>query len=722
MSLRKALHIAALLAVVLSTVLGAGTARADGVIVIDPPWCDPFCAEPVYVGDQLVVRNHHVDVTIDNQVATTRIDQTFLNQNDWVAEGTYLFPVPDGASISQFSMIVDGQEIEATLLEAEEARKIYEEIVRNMKDPALLEYIGRNVIQARIFPIEPGQEREIQIEYQQLLTVENGLVQYTYPLNTERFSAEPLEQASVRVEVISGDPVRAIYSPSHQIAVDRKSDTHFVAGWEESDVRPDTDFELIYTVSSEAIGANLLSSWDPVKGEGTFLLLAAPGIDVDEQTVSKDIIVVLDTSGSMEGEKIEQAKEALIYVLEQLNEGDRFTIIEFSTGVRLYDDKLVGIDEVKDAIRWVKRLQADGGTNIDEALTDAMDLADAERPTYLLFLTDGLPTEGETNADAILDNVEDAAADNVRLFSFGVGDDVDTILLDTLSQEHHGATTYVRPGQQLDETIAAFYGKISSPVLIDVEVTIDGVRTEEIYPSPLPDIFAGTQLVIVGKYTEPGAVTITITGEVNGERRSFVYEGQELSDERGSGASKTLPRLWATRKVGYLLNQIRINGENEEWIQAVVDLSVEFGIVTPYTSYLITEDDILTTAGRDQVAQAEYDQAVATAAPRSGEEAVDAAFGAGALAGADNAAPMAVETESGGAMRAVGSRAFVLQDGVWIETIFDPSTMETVQVEFLSDEYFALLASNPDLAEAFALGDQVIAFSDGTFYEVVVAD
>ncbi|MGD9714774.1 MAG: VWA domain-containing protein, partial [Thermomicrobiales bacterium] len=488
------------------------------------------------------------------------------------------------------------------------------------------------------------------------------------------------------------------------------------------DVTPDTDFELVYTLSSESIGANLLSYWDRASDTGTFLLLAAPGLLVEEQRIAKDIVVVLDTSGSMEGEKIEQAKAALTYVLGQLEEGDRFTIVEFSTGVRLFDNELLGVEDVQEAIDWVERLDATGGTDINAALTQAMDLIDRERPSYVLFLTDGLPTEGETDADAILQNVAAAAPLNVRLFSFGVGDDVDTILLDTLSADHHGATTYVRPGESLDESIAAFYGKISSPVLVDVELEIDGVATEEIYPSPLPDIFAGTQLVVVGQYTEPGDVTLTLTGTVNGENQTLVYEGQSLAGPGEGERTDTLPRLWATRKIGYLLNQIRIHGENQEWIQAVIDLSVKFGIVTPYTSYLITEDDILTSSGRDDLAEEEFAQAQSTEAPRSGSDAVAAADNAGAMQEAESAAPAMVQDEAGGgAMRAIGSRAFVLQEGVWIETTFDPSTMETVEVEFLSDDYFALLASNPDLAEAFALGDRVIAFSDGTFYEVVSA-
>ncbi|CAN5781414.1 VIT domain-containing protein [soil metagenome] len=711
----------AAMAVLLTTLLGSSTVKADGLIVVDPPFCNPACPFPTLVGDQLAVKYHRVDVDIANQIATTTIDQVFLNQNEWAAEGTYLFPIPDGATIDRFTMIVDGEPIEATLLAADEARAIYEQIVREMRDPALLEYLGRNVIQARIFPIPPRGERQIQIEYQQILTVENGLVRYMYPLDTERFSSQPLEQASVRVTVASNEPVRAVYSASHPIAVDRQDDQHFVAGWEASNVRPDTNFELIYTVSEQQIGVNLLSYWNAVDSDGTFMLLAAPGISTEQRAVTKDVIMVLDTSGSMDGDKIVQAKEALKYVLGQLGSEDRFTIVEFSTGVRLFDDELQPVREVAGALSWVDRLEATGGTDINAALLTALDLVEQDRPTYVLFLTDGLPTEGETGIQAILSNVEQAAPANLRLFSFGVGDDVDTILLDTLVANHAGATTYVRPGEQLDDAVAAFYGKISTPVFTDVEIEIDGVRTEEIYPNPVPDIFAGTQLVLVGKYADGGGATIRVSGMVDGEQQTFVYDGQVLADRTLTSGDDTLPRLWATRKIGYLLNQVRLYGENQEWIAAIVDLSVKYGIVTPYTSYLITEDDILTQAGRDQVAAAEFEEAVTTQAPSSGAVAVDAATDASALQSSANAAPASFETEEGAAVRSIGSRAFVLQSGTWIETTFDPSSMETNKVEFASDEYFELLTENPDLAAAFALGEHVIAQSNGVWYEVTPA-
>lgn len=712
---RTVISLLALLVLGIS-LLAPASARADGFVIVDPPPCDPACPEPYYVGDQLEIVSHRVDVTIEGQVATTTIDQVFYNPNDWVAEGTYVFPLPEAATIDDFTMVVDGEPIEATILSSEEARAIYDDTVRRMRDPALLEYMGRGAIQASVFPIPPGEDRQIAIQYREVLTAESGLIRYVYPLNTERFSAAPLEQASVRVTVASTDPVRAVYSPSHDIAIDRTDEYRFSAGWEASDVIPSADFELIYTVSSEEIGAHLLTYWDPVEETGTFLLLAAPGVETKQAAVPKDVIVVLDTSGSMEGEKVDQAKTAIAYVLSHLNADDRFTIVEFSTGVRRYADELRPASEARDAGRWVSNLEASGGTDINRALLEAMAMAAPGRPTYVLFLTDGLPTEGETEIGAILGNVREAAPENVRLFAFGVGYDVDPVLLDTLVEEHQGSSSYVRPGERIDEAVSAFYARVSTPLLTDVALRVEGVAIEEVYPQPLPDIFAGTQLVVVGTYREPGSADLMLSGEVNGESRTYVYPEQAF---RAEGGDAFLPRLWATRKIGYLLNQIRLHGEDPELVQAIVDLSIRYGIVTPYTSYLITEDDILSEQGRAEAAEA---VATSAAPAASGEAAVDQSQVSGGLAQSDlAAAPNAGDERGDGtAIRVVGSRTFIRQDGVWTETTFSPDAMTTTRVQFASDDYFTLLDRYPDLAPAFALGDRVIAVSHGVAFEVTL--
>jgi Ca-activated chloride channel homolog len=716
--------IAALL-VLLPLLLSPLAARAQ-VIVVEPPGCDPACPEPVFVGDHLDIRNQDVDVRIADGVAETRIDQTFYNPNAWTAEGTYLFPVPEGAAIGEFTMWVDGEPVEAKLLDAAEARRVYEEIVRTLRDPALLEYAGRGLVRASVFPIPPGEERRVEIAYGEVLRSENGLTHYRYGLDTERFSAAPLERASISVEIASATPLRAVYSPSHDVVVDRDGETRATVGWEASDVRPDADFDLFFSASPDPIGAHLVTEIDPITGEGYVLLLAAPGIDPAAETVAKDVVLVLDTSGSMEGEKIEQARTALVSVLDQLNPEDRFAVVSFSTGVRPYADGLTPATEKAEAIAWAKRLVAEGGTDINRALLEALAAVEAERPTMLIFLTDGLPTEGETDIPDIVENAAEAAPDNVRLFAFGVGDDVDTLLLDGLAEAHQGRSFYVRPGQPLDEAVSGFYAGISAPVLSDLEIDWGGVRVEDVSPDPLPDLFAGTQLVVLGRFPagEAGTATVTLSGDVNGEARSFRFPDQRFGGET-AGDDGWLARLWATRRIGHLLNQIRLHGENPELVDAVVDLSIRFGIVTPYTSYLLTEDDILSAEGRGRVVQAAQAQA-AQPAPSSGFEAVNRAQEIGSMAAADAAAPMptAVVTASGetiqtaGQLRHAAGRAFLLRDGVWTDTAFDPDAMETTPVAFLSDEYFALLAERPELAEAFALGDRVIVVADGQAWEV----
>lgn len=710
---------------VLLTPLASFTARGQGVVIPEPPICEVPCTVPPLIADQVEIRSHRVDVEVTDQVATTHVTQVFHNPNDWVAEGTYVFPVPPDAAISGFSMTVDGEPVDAKLLDAAEARAIYDEIVRKLRDPALLEYLGSGLIQANVFPIPAGEDREIELSYSQILPAEDGLNHYRYPFNAQPFTAQPLENVSIRVAVNSDAPLRAVYSPSHDIAIDRTSDASFTAGYEDSDVLPDSDFELFWSVSPDNVGANVVSYYDESRDQGYFLLLAAPGIDQDTDIVAKDVIVVLDTSGSMEGEKIEHAREALLYVLDHLNPDDRFNIVEFSTGAREYSRDLIPAENAPEAIPWVERLEATGGTDINLALLNALDMVQPERPTMLLFLTDGVATEGEQDTSRIIGNIASAAPSNVRLFSFGVGDDVDTILLDTLSSEQHGRTTYVRPGQALNEAVSSFYSGITAPVLADVELAVDGVDVDDIYPAPLPDLFAGSQLVALGTYREGGKAEITLVGEVNGQPAEFTYPATFAAH----GGSDFLPRLWATRKIGYLVNQIRLHGENLELIDAIIDLSLEYGIVTPYTSYLITEDDIQSDAARTRAADMAANEIAA--APSVGSVAVDRAQTVQQLADAEQVAPVpqatfvaegGEEVSAAEVLRYAGSNAFVLRDGVWTDTRYNPARMTAQDLEFASDAYFALLDEHPELASAFALGQQVIVVVDDMAYRIVSKD
>jgi Ca-activated chloride channel family protein len=697
----------------------AGPASADGIIIVDPPFCPELCFEPVPIA-QLAIEYHRVDVTIEDQIAVTHVDQVFRNENDWTVEGTYVFPLPQGAAVTEFTLWIDGEPVQGEVLTREEARRKYEEIVRSMQDPALLEYLDRGAVQASIFPILPGDTRRIELEYSQVLEADNGLIHYRYPLNTEKFSTKPLEDVRVSVSVDSPHPVRAIYSPSHSIDVNRDGDYRFDVGYEDSDVTPDKDFDLYYSIADQDIGLNLVTYRDPEGDEssGFFLLLVAPSVEVDpDRTIAKDVLVVLDRSGSMEGEKFIQAQDAVHYILDHLNREDRFNIITFSTGLRPFAQRLQSIGEVDEAKRWVDSLSAAGSTDINLALLEAAAQVERGRSTIVIFLTDGLPTEGVTESPDILENLEDVAPDNMRLFAFGVGYDVDTFLLDSLANEHHGATTYVTPGQAIDETVSGFYAKVSTPVLTDIELDFGDVVTFDIYPDPLPDLFAGSQLVLVGRYRSPDTTTITLSGLVENREQSFEYSRQSF---RRSGGQEFLPRLWATRKIGALLNMVRLHGPEEELVDQIVKLSIRYGIVTPYTSYLVTEPYALGVGAQDDIADFAFEEMLSAPTIVSGESAVQRAADEGAFTKAE--VPIGPSGDALDVVRIVGAQTFRLIDGVWIDTRFDPDSMTTINVPFLSDDYFALADARSELAAAFALGPNVIAFADGNVYEIVEAD
>lgn len=677
----------------------------------------------------VIIRSHRVDVSIVDQVATTRVEQVFYNEGSAPAEGTYVFPLPAGAAVSDLVMWVDGKPVEARILDADQARRIYDEIVRRMRDPALLEYVGAGAIQASVFPIQPFSEVKIEIEYSHLLPVDNGLIHYEYPLRTDQFTRRPVESLSLSIDVTSRDPIGAIYSPTHDLAILRDGDFAFRAGFETTRTRPMTDFSLYYGLATSEISANLLTYRESADEDGYFTLMITPPTEADtERVIPKDVIIVLDQSGSMDGAKWDQARDAVKFVLEHLNRRDRFNVIAFSTGTRIYARTLQSPDEAPGAKEWIGGLEAIGSTDIDLALREAMDLADRERPTVVLFLTDGLPTEGVTDTPTILANVKAVAPPNVRIFTFGVGYDVDTVLLDQLYQAFRGAGTYVRPEERIDDEVSALYAKISAPVLTDLFLDFGAVMVDDLHPSePLPDLFAGTQLIVTGRYRDGGATTVSLRGTIDGRQQTYRYD---VRFPQNAGGAVFVPRLWATRKIGALLNAIRLHGEDPELVDSVVRLSIRYGIITPYTSFLITEDDIFSQRGVEEAQMMFEAEADAVAMP-SGQKAVDAAESAAGLSSANAPLPAPTRGSVGvdgaafpeGAagqesIRYAADRTFVWRDGMWIDTLYDADTMTPVEVTFLSDAYFDLLALNPAVGEFLALGEQVLFVWDGAAYRV----
>jgi Ca-activated chloride channel homolog len=734
---------------------------ADGLIVIREPLPFPPGPRPIphYAFAPLEVTYHHVTVKITDQVAVTTVDQSFNNPNDQRLEGTYLFPIPKGGQIDKFTMDINGKSVDAELLDADKARKIYEDIVRKMKDPALLEYAGQGLFKVRIFPIEPRSEKRIQLKYTQLLRSESGMVEYVYPLNTEKFSSQPLKSVSVKVDLESKQPIKTLYSPSHKVEIKREGDNKAVIGYEAANVKPDTDFHLLFSRDAKAdVGLNLLTYQDGSEAEGYFALFASPSAEMtQDKIVEKDIVFVLDTSGSMaDNDKIEQAKKALLFCLKNLNKSDRFELVRFSTEADALFGKLAEADKAarEKAEEYVKGLKPMGGTALEDALIKAVQPAKSQaqkdRPYLVVFLTDGLPTVGNTDEDTIVSNVTQSVGERtVRIFCFGIGTDVNTHLLDKITEKTRAASQYVLPSEDLELKVSNFYAKINDPALAGLKISFGGaLKPAKMYPPELPDLFKGEQLVAFGRYTGAGATAITLEGTVNGKPRSFTTETKV--PEKATEAA-FIPRMWAIRRVGFLLDQIRLHGDSKELRDEVSDLARRYGIVTPYTAYLIVEDEkqrnVPAEASVMRAVTADSTASAATKAmfqearkDKSGEAAVGGAQAFSALRLADNAeAPAAASFygyrgQTGGAAadagkvesalqtqkaRFAGGRTFYRNGAQWVDALVQAHLGATKkQVTFGSDEYFALLAKHPEAGPWLAVGQSVQVWLDDAIVEI----
>lgn len=533
----------------------------------------------------LHLQDEDVKVDIVDQVAKTYITQTFSNDTDSNLAGTYLFPLPEDTTFSSFSLHIDGKPVEGKILEANAARTEYEQIVRRMVDPGLLEFADYKTVRARIFPIPAHGTKKVELEYTQVLKAENGMLKYRFPLKAEG-EAEPVDSIKMNVKLAGKQPLRTIWSPTHTVTSTRKGDTEANVSLAASNTVPDKDFLLYYSISDKDVAANLLTHRKSDQ-DGYFLMTLSPPVTAKGPS-AKDIVVVADTSGSMQGEKMEQNQKALKYIVDALSPEDRFSLVQFNTDADAFSPKLLpaSAENKKAAEKFISELEPRGGTNISDALALGTTILNeaSDRPAYLVLITDGEPTVGETVVDKLLQGVKSKR--DVRIFDFGVGYDVNTRLLNKLAEEHHGTAQYVEPSESLEVALSNFYQKIKSPVLSDVKIAYDGIQVKDVYPRDVKDIFAGQQVLLIGRYKGEGKASLKLTGRINGENKDFAFP-MEFAKEDTSHSY--LPRIWAMRRIGYLTDVARANDESKEVVDEIIALSQKYGIISAYTSYLVTD-------------------------------------------------------------------------------------------------------------------------------------
>ena len=574
----KKLTRVALVVSVLWLGIGIPAALADGMLL-------PEALSP----DYLVVHYHHVTVRIEDGVAVTRVEQEFHNPHDVLVQGRYLFPVPPEAVLSRFQAVVDGRRPRVIRQGGDATNGALYPIITQRRDPTLLQYADWETL-AFDLSLPPGGSRRMTLEYEELLLPVGGLYRYRYLLSTERYTSQPLQEVSLTVDLRSSSGLSTLYSSTHAVTTELLGPGRARLSWQAADTIPTEDFELFFAPTQGGFGGGLLTG--QLGGQDHFLFVFSPEAEPRQSSyLPKDIVFVMDRSGSMAGEKIEQAKRGLHFILDQLGEEDRFSIVCFNDQRSVLDHDLLAVGEqpLRDSHHFVDAMTADGWTDLETALQAGLNILarseEREAARMVVFLTDGLPTAGITDEPLIARLVAEAnELLEARLHVFGVGYDVNTHLLDRLAADNGGAVTYIQPGEDLESALTGFYRRIAHPLLTDVEVEFEGLLTSDLYPQTPPDLFEGSTLLLTGRYEATGEdVSVRVRGWAGGEQREVAYTFD--LDEMGN--QDFVPRLWATRRIGELLDRVRVRGESEALVSEIRRLGMAYGLVTPYTTFII---------------------------------------------------------------------------------------------------------------------------------------
>ncbi len=708
------------------------TASADGMVV---PYPNPDESATL---EFPIVKYHHVNITIDSHHSKTHVDQEFFNPYDYVMTGKYIFPIPQGAVISNFKITVDGKEKEAKIMDSQEAQEIFQQSVLNMQTAAILQYSNNDLLSCEV-SIPANSSIKMTLEYDEILSLKNGLYKYKYILSTEQFSAANIENVSINIDITNDKNIDMVYSPTHIIKSNQISEKHVTISYSEHNSRPDEDFELYFSCTNEDFGASLIT-FDK-DDEKFFMLFFQSSIQNPETTdyLPKDIVFVLDDSGSMSwDDKIIQAKDALKWILNKLSSQDRFNIVNFDSSVRCFSNNLENADETKvtEAIDYVDSIKANGGTNINDALLKACDLfktlEETSRPRIIFFLTDGQATVGTTDTESILSNVNNANIEggvDASIYVFGVGYDVNTHLLDQLANNNHGERVYVDPDESIESKLIELYSKIQNPLLTQISIDVSGkIETYDIYPKTISNLYAGSEIVLVGKYTLSDSDEEDVKVKVQAMKGENIIELNYNFSLESDDTKSFIPRIWATRRIGELMDTIKIEGETDELVEEVKELGTKYGIVTPYTSFLIEEQQEGITYGMSENLE-----------DADGDGLSDALAPTGRASNKQSTANQLyldsfhVSSTSGANIQQKGSKLFAALDDIqidlkiignqssinldgktahqWINDTFDI----TNYIEFGSDDYFELL-KNSDLIDTLSAGQQVVFEYDNETY------
>ena len=732
---------------------------AQGIIIprCPQPRMDRPAIECLPMRAQVVRTRSDVKVELRDRVLRYEVEERFVNRGGMIGEADFIFPLPKNAAFRDLKLSIDGEMVAGETMSATEARRIYEDIVRRQRDPALVEWMGHGMLRTRIFPIQAGEERRIIVRYESVAEREGDAVRVDYfrgqandprpePLVRPAQQSRPVADAGRTTFALTyraGGELGEAYSPTHELDIERDAAVRRVA------IRgggPDITV-LVALRRSQAASVAVLPN--ATRGEpGYALITVTPPTELANARTARDVTFVLDVSGSMSGRKLEQAKAAGRQLLRTLTERDRFRVIDFSTDVRSFRDDFVFATDanVRAALRYLDDLEAVGSTNISGALEEALRPSGgirrerdepesleaglrAERLPLVLFVTDGAPTVGDRDPASIAARAARLRGD-ARVFSVGMGADVNVGLIEQLALEGRGTAHFVRPEENVERAVELLATRLRQPLLTDVRVSIDGdVRLSRMYPSGSLDVFAGQDLVVLARYEGSGPASVVVTGRAGGRQVRWSSQRNFPREERDNAF---VPRLWATQRIGWLAAEKRRSGGSSEIDDEIRRLGERFGIPTEFTSYLVVEPGMVAT-GRGDVRQLRRERGAvgniaggtasppptAASAPTIQFEAARAAAeqrSAKSLAAAD-----AAESSVSADLRRAGTRMFQRDGDRWVDARMKPE-LPVYKVKAYSRSYFALLDKLPELKDAFAVSDRVVVAGQSVAIEVIADD
>lgn len=590
-------------ALALAAVSWPAPSRGAGLLIADGGW-----------GGVLEIKEHDVQVTINNGIAVTKVTQVFHNTEKRQVEALYTFPVPKGASVANFSMWINGKEMVGEVLEKKRAREIYNSYKQTRRDPGLLEQVDYRTFEMRIFPIGPEADQKVQLTYYQELDYDHDWATYVYPLATASRNvadARTTGKFAISFEVKSPVPIAALESPSHgeAFAVAKHAESYWQANLETTTGSLARDVVVAHRIARPKTGMDLVTSRRDGE-DGFFCLTLTAGQEVARQQDSMDYVFVLDASGSMaDSGKLLLSKDSVNAFLNELGEADRFEVMAFNVRPDLAFGQLrsATADNKKAALDYLARQEARGGTMLQPAMATAYKYAAADRPLNVVILSDGLTEQQERRI--LLEQIQ-ARPGNTRVFCIGVGNDVNRPLLEQLAEDSGGLAAFISPGDNFARQARAFRQKLMRPFATGLELKFAGIDVTELEPKTLPNLYSGAPVRLYGRYRGSGPAEVSLRASMNGKE---VKQAAALEFPKTDSSNPEINRLWAWHRINRLLKEADRRGERSPVIEEIVRLGEDFSIATEYTSFIVLENDAeyqrwkiarknLETFGRDQQA------------------------------------------------------------------------------------------------------------------------